>query len=194
MKKITTFYCKIETFAEFPLFVSYVVFLFFFLFCQLFVVRGRCWSATWSPPVHVQQLPTIKTSWREVFLGKHRGSIAALGAVSRPSCAANQTVVVTHFPVSSVTLTVQETLIHFQCIPFLPSLLLCHHCRLTCSILLEVGRLPLNISLWHDNTWNMPRDMIYTGHRRHLHISVDECYRRRLWSASWHTNVTSWEE
>ena len=89
--------------------------------------------------------------------------LIAPGVVSRPSCAANQPVVLTHFQASSVTLRVLETLIHFLWIPFSPPRPLCHHYRLTCSIVLEAGKLHLNISLWHNNTLNMPLDMIYTG-------------------------------
>lgn len=47
------------------------------------------------------------------FLGAHRSSFIALGVVSRPSCAANQPVVLSHFLPSSVTLKVLQTLIHF---------------------------------------------------------------------------------
>lgn len=110
--------------------------------------------------------------------------------VFRPSCAANQPVVLTHFLGSSVMLRIPATLINFPWIPFIPPRPLSHHCRVTCSTVLQAGWLHLNISLWHDNTLNMPHDMIYTGHRRHLHVPVPWCNRRGLWSVTWRMDLT----
>lgn len=77
---------------------------------------------------------------------------------------------------------------------FIAPRLLCHHYRLTCSIVLEAGSLHLNISLQHNNTLNMPQDMIYTGHRRRSHISAPQYNCRRLRSVTQHAHVSFYDK
>lgn len=61
----------------------------------------------------IQESPMLarKTVKRVIFFFSQarRHSFIALGVVSRPSCAANQPVGLTHFPASSVTLRMPET-------------------------------------------------------------------------------------
>lgn len=77
---------------------------------------------------------------------------------SQPTCGSDP------LSTSSFTPCVPETLIHFLWIPFISPRPLCHHYRLTFSIVPGESNLHLNISSWEDNTLNMPVDMIYTGH------------------------------
>lgn len=76
-------------------------------------------------------------------------------------------------------------LICFPWIPFLPPRLLCHHYRLTCSVL---WRPHLNIPLWQHNTSNMPQDTVPAGQWRCSHVPLHERNCCRLPSLTWHAN------
>lgn len=151
---------------------------------------GRVSVASVQEKIHESVMLMRKNC--NIFLPAHRHSFIALGAVSQPRCAANQPVVLTHFPASSVTLRVLEThsFSHDSHL-FLPGL----RVIVTDSpMVLEAGWPHFNISLCHDNTSNMPQDEIYTGQGRCSHISVHEHNCCRLRSLTWHVHFSSHDE
>lgn len=106
--------------------------------------------------------------------------------VSWPSCAADQPVVLTHFPAPFVTLeSTGNSFISHESHFLLPG----------CCVIIMGLPAPscsgphLNIPLWNHNTSNMPQDTIHAGQRRCSHVPLHERNCCRLPSLTWHANV-----
>lgn len=103
----------------------------------------------------------------------------------RPSCAADQPVVLTHFPASFVRLkSAGNSLVSHESHFFLPG---------RCVIITGLpapscSAAHLNIPLWQHNTSNAPEDLIPAGQRRCSHVPLHERNCCRLPSLTRHAN------